>query len=246
MAYDINVLSTGSSGNSILIDNEIMIDIGLGYRTLKKEVHRASAIFVTHEHGDHLNMSALKGIINNRPAIVSRGLYLNESTKKKAQSKAANLASEIESTRRITSDDNWSTVVHGRNGKTYTVESYPLAHDVENQGFIITNDEGETLIHATDTQTMKHAPNRIYDYLLIEGNWDEDKFIDAVMSDDPNERFRATHNLRHLSVQSMESFVRKHSHENSVALQLHQSMEMGSKSLLSMDQFSETRLKHDL
>ena len=93
---------------------------------------------------------------------------------------------------------------------------------------------------------MKYAPNRVYDYLLIEGNWDEDKFMDAIQSDDPSERFRATHNLRHLSVQSMESFVRKHSHENSVALQLHESMEMGSKSLITMNNFTESHLKNDL
>ena len=54
MSYDINVLGTGSSGNAILIDDEILIDIGLGYRTIKDALHRASAIFVTHEHGDHL------------------------------------------------------------------------------------------------------------------------------------------------------------------------------------------------
>lgn len=246
MPYDINVLGTGSSGNAILIDDEILIDIGLGYRTIKDALHRASAIFVTHEHGDHLNMSALKGLIKNRPAIVSRGLYLNEGTRHKAIEKAPALAREIESTKRIKTGDGWSATVKGRSGHTYEVESYKLAHDVENQGFIITKDESDTLIHATDTQTMKYAPNRVYDYLLIEGNWDEDKFMDAIQSDDPSERFRATHNLRHLSVQSMESFVRKHSHENSVALQLHESMEMGSKSLITMNNFTESHLKNDL
>lgn len=233
MAFDINVLGTGSSGNSILIDDTILIDIGLGYRTIKDALHAAQAIFVTHRHGDHLNMSALNGLIKNRPVIVSHAMYMNADTKRHAELKVSPKNAPIVSKVKVMHGDGWTTTVKSKTGHTYTVETYPLDHDVENQGFVITNEFGEKLIHATDTTTMKYAPQGIYDYLLIEGNWDEDKFDDIFDSGDYNLMTRALYNMRHLSVQDMEAFVRAHSHENSMILQLHESMELGSKSLMN-------------
>ena len=35
MSFDINIIGTGSSGNCIVINDELVIDIGLSYSALK-------------------------------------------------------------------------------------------------------------------------------------------------------------------------------------------------------------------
>ena len=112
------------------------------------------------------------------------------------------------------------------NGNKYEVETYPLYHDVENQGFIFTKN-GKTLIHATDTATMKDAPKRKYDVILVEGNYDESKVIENLQSDVYELRRRASRNLRHLSIQAHENFVKAHSHEDTIAIMLHESYDYG-------------------
>ncbi len=77
---------------------------------------------------------------------------------------------------------------------------------------------------------MISAPHRKYDYLVVEGNYDEDKVVEASLSDDELTASRAQRNLRHLSVQSFENFVRAHSKENSVIYQLHESDTFGVSS----------------
>ena len=110
------------------------------------------------------------------------------------------------------------------------LETFKLYHDVPNQGFVITNEDGETLLFATDTNSMISAPRRKYDYLVVEGNYDEDKVVEASLSDDDITAMRAQRNLRHLSVQSFENFVRAHSKEDSVIYQLHESDTFGVSS----------------
>lgn len=237
MAYKIDVLGTGSSGNCILIDDEIIIDVGLGYRTLKDALHTCSAIFITHRHGDHLNPSALKQLLKKRPAIVQKRLFVNQSCLEHLHNRAPEVAKAIDPANVINGDHQHISVT-GRNGVTYNVETYPLVHDVENQGFVIVNDNNERLIHATDTETMRYAPGGIYDYLLVEGNWDEEQYAERIASGDRDEVFRALRNIRHLSVQEFEKFVRLHSHDESIILQLHQSMELGSKSLIGRKDLS--------
>lgn len=234
MGFDVNVLGTGSSGNSIMIDDSIMIDAGLGYRTLKDYGARADAIMISHQHGDHINMSFVRRMIDSRPVFMRNKFFINESTRQHIRNKlSAEYSSAVD---RITPiNDESSFDVTAKSGQTYHVETYRLSHDVENQGFVITNGDGEKLIHATDTETMRFAPRDKYDTLLVEGNWDEDKFIEMVESEDRNENMRALRNLRHLSVQSFETFVRNNSHSESHILQLHASMELGSTSLIGSD-----------
>ena len=110
---------------------------------------------------------------------------------------------------------------------TYRVETYPLYHDVENQGFVFTKNGQSTLIHATDTSTMKDAPQIQYDIILVEGNYDESKLIEYLQSEDRNTRYRAARNLRHLSIQAHENFVKSHSHPETQSLMLHESYDFG-------------------
>lgn len=228
MAFKINIINTGSNGNAILIDDAIMIDCGLPFKTLKEyNILDLDVLFITHRHGDHLNMSVLRNIDKLRPwNKLSSMIYTNKdvaekiNTDKKLQDKVKNI------------------IAHGdifeitANNKIYKVEVFKCAHDVENTGFVFTNEENETLIFATDTSTMKYAPNMLYDYIVVEGNYDEVKLKTDQLSDNYEVRRRAFRNLRHLSIQQFEDFVTNYSKPDSEVWQLHESNEYGAISRL--------------
>ena len=155
-------------------------------------------------------------------SIIRFGLHVNSDCYEMIERKAPEIAEMIES-ERLTSHSSLNLKI---DGVEYQIETYPLYHDVENQGFVITKD-GKTLIHATDTSTMKDAPNKQFDVILVEGNYDESKLIEYLKSDDREVRYRAARNLRHLSIQAHENFVKSHSHPETVSLMLHESYDFG-------------------
>lgn len=176
MSFDINIIGTGSSGNCIVINDELVIDIGLSYSTLKGVLDNpnTAAIFVTHRHIDHLQPSNINQLRINRPWAIKYKLYTN-----------ANVLEKIRETKTLTNfnvgnpgkqiiDEHSHFEIKTKN-HTYDIRTFKLVHDVPNQGFVIKNELGESLIYATDTETMEYAPNEKFDYILVEGNYDEDK-----------------------------------------------------------------------
>lgn len=81
----VTVLASGSKGNCTLIEtehNKILIDVGLNYKTLKSrlyeldiEIDDIDAVFITHEHTDHIK--GLEVLINrhNIYIVLSNGTY---------------------------------------------------------------------------------------------------------------------------------------------------------------------------
>lgn len=221
--FKVEILGTGSTGNAVLIDDKIMIDCGLGVNKLLPYLQDVRHLFITHRHSDHLNISVLKNIAKKvSESIIRFGLHVNSDCYEMIERKAPEIAEMIES-ERLTSHSSLNLKI---DGVEYQIETYPLYHDVENQGFVITKD-GKTLIHATDTSTMKDAPNKQFDVILVEGNYDESKLIEYLKSDDREVRYRAARNLRHLSIQAHENFVKSHSHPETVSLMLHESYDFG-------------------
>lgn len=221
--FKVEILGTGSTGNAVLIDDTIMIDCGLGVNKLLPYLQNVRHLFITHRHSDHLNISVLKNIAKKvSESIIRFGLHVNSDCYEMIERKAPEIAEMIES-ERLTSHSLLDLKI---DGVEYKIETYPLYHDVENQGFVITKN-GKTLIHATDTSTMKDAPNQQFDVILVEGNYDESKLIEYLKSDDREVRYRAARNLRHLSIQAHENFVKSHSHRDTISLMLHESYDFG-------------------
>ena len=222
--FKVEILGTGSTGNAVLIDDKILIDCGLGVKKLMPYLSNVRHLFITHRHSDHLNISVLKNITKSlSQSIIRYGLHVNTDCYNMIRDKAPDLAEIIE-TDRLTGSSDFEIKM---GDDIYRVETYPLYHDVENQGFVFTKNGQSTLIHATDTSTMKDAPQRQYDVILVEGNYDESKLIEYLQSEDRNTRYRAARNLRHLSIQAHENFVKSHSHPETQSLMLHESYDFG-------------------
>ena len=221
--FKVEILGTGSTGNAVMIDDSIMIDCGMGVKKLAPYLDKVQHLFITHRHGDHLNVAVLNNIAKKvSTSIIKYGLHVNSDCFDIIAARSPMVADLIE-TERLTGND---VIEFTINGVDYKVETYPLYHDVENQGFIFTKN-GKTLIHATDTATMKSAPQREYDVILVEGNYDESKLVEYLQSEDRQTRYRAARNLRHLSIQAHENFVKGHSHPDTQVLMLHESYDFG-------------------
>jgi phosphoribosyl 1,2-cyclic phosphodiesterase len=177
MAFDVNIVHTGSKGNCVIIDKKIMIDVGRSYRELEPLLSDMEVIFVTHRHGDHLNPAVINQMTKKMPWKVNGNLYMNKDVLEKVKSHK-NLTNLIfPSDHIIDSNTTLNLVI---DNKKYSFCTFNLYHDVPNQGFVITNELGEKLIYATDTSSLQDAPNEKYDYILIEGNYDEDKLADDM------------------------------------------------------------------
>lgn len=229
--FDVEIISTGSGGNLNLIDGVIAIDIGLPIKSAADKLGSVEHILVSHRHKDHVNPAVVRWLMLNRPTVLRYGLHMNESCWSMIERTGKWGATGAGMRKTDLIDDDTHMVLRTSKGD-YTVDTYPLVHDVPIQGFVVTNPQGETLIHATDTSTMKYAPKGPFDYLMIEGNWDEDRLLDAMelaLDDDDDEYGveRAVQNFRHLSVQACAHFITKNSRPGSRAWQLHESDAFG-------------------
>lgn len=211
----VDVVSTGSHGNMNVIDGRIVIDFGVKRDILREVLPSVDAILVSHQHGDHISIPCLRMIRRERPALLEC-VYVNASTHEMISRIDDDLGKRIT---HIIDGKSFFTIV--TRSHSYTVQTFPLFHDVENQGFILVRDDGESLVHATDTSSMVNCPSARFDNILVEGNWDEDRLFEQLLSDDATSAFRASRNLRHLSIQSLMQFVQTHSKPTSRVYQLH-------------------------
>lgn len=50
-----NIISTGSKGNAVVINDRILIDIGVPFKALEPVKKDLRLVLLTHQHSDHFN-----------------------------------------------------------------------------------------------------------------------------------------------------------------------------------------------
>ncbi len=173
----LNFISFGSSssGNCYFFyndDDNLMIDIGVGIRTLKKsfgnyglKLSQVQNILVTHDHADHIksvgSISKDLDLPVYTTTIVHQGIDRNHYVKSKVPA------------------HNKHIVENGVEQKVgnFSVTPFHVPHDsMDCVGYIIVY-KGMTIVLATDvgsvTEEIKKAVG-MADYLIIEANHDED------------------------------------------------------------------------
>ena len=72
-----NIISTGSKGNAVVINDVILIDCGVSFRALKDVYKNIKIVLLTHIHSDHFNRRTIKALANNRPTLrFAAGVHL--------------------------------------------------------------------------------------------------------------------------------------------------------------------------
>lgn len=159
MEYEI--LQTGSSGNGTIINGHVLIDCGISFKKVQPYIRGLDLVLLTHIHGDHFRASTVKELHRQRPTL-RFGCF--------AWMAGALRAAKIDE-RCIDIYDAGYDYIY-RFSRTYTVRGFPLVHNVENCGYIIT-EAGESVLYATDTGSMEHITARDLDLYLIEANHSE-------------------------------------------------------------------------
>ena len=155
MKYDI--IGSSSKGNSIIVEDILLLDCGVSYAKLKKYLSKIKLIFISHEHSDHLNKKTIKQIAYNYPTIK----FLTASVgvvKTLALLKI-----------------NYKNVFIPDWGKKYDlgllkVKLEELYHDTPNYA-LKWEINGKKGIYAVDTSSVEHIEAKNYDLYLIESNY---------------------------------------------------------------------------
>lgn len=151
------VLSSGSKGNCIIVNDYLMMDCGLTYSKVKDYLKDIKIIFVGHRHSDHLRKSTIKKIAFEKPNIkFIVGNFL-----------VADL---------ILLGVNKKNIITFDTGKWYDIGIFKvrmdyLFHDVPNNCLHVEFNNGEKLFYATDTSSIDHIKAEEYDLYLIEANY---------------------------------------------------------------------------
>jgi len=169
MSFKICNLSSGSGGNCTYIETEnsaILVDCGLGPRQLKwrlesREIRaeKIRAIFVTHEHLDHIGGAYKFAEKHKIPVCLTEGSW-RSATK----------------TRKGGAESTWIKPEEKISVDGLTITPFSVSHDThEPVAYRIESDRKSAII-LTDTGTTNQMDLQNFadlDFLLIEANYDE-------------------------------------------------------------------------
>lgn len=155
-----NIISTGSQGNAVVVNNHILIDCGVTFKALKDVYKDLQIVLLTHIHTDHFNGKTIKRLADERPTIrigCCEWLVndLVEAGVPKQQIDVLGIGKIYDY-------------------KAFKVSPIKLYHNVPNCGYRIFAN-GEKAIYATDTEHLQGITAKDYDLYMIEANYtDED------------------------------------------------------------------------
>ena len=152
-----NVISTGSSGNAVVINDQILIDCGVPYKRLEPVIKALRLVLLTHVHSDHFNPRTAAALHRERPAL--RFGCCGWMVKPLLEAGVNKRVIDVFDPHHI--------YAYGGIGE---IMPEPLAHNVPNCGYHIFTFSGERLFYATDTGTLDGIEAKGYDLYMIEAN----------------------------------------------------------------------------
>lgn len=204
-----NVISTGSKGNAVTINNFILIDCGVPFKSLRDVYTDIKIVLLTHIHSDHFKKPTIRRLAKERPTLrFACGEWLVRPL-----------------TECGVSASNIDILNHGNlydYGK-FKVSPVVLYHDVPNFGYRLFFRD-KKVFYATDTNTLDGITAKGYDLYLVEANYiDED--IQAKIKE-KQEKGQFSYELgvlnTHLSKKKCDEFIYSNIEQNGMYVYLHQ------------------------
>lgn len=153
-----NIISTGSKGNAVIINDIILIDCGVPFKKLEPHIKPLKLALLTHIHGDHFKPSTARALHRERPALRWGCCYwMVEPLLEAGIDKR--LIDVMELNKRYD---------YGR-ALGASVKPVPLVHDVPNCGYKLKANR-ERIFYATDTGTLDGISAKNYDLYMLEAN----------------------------------------------------------------------------
>lgn len=201
------VISSGSEGNAVIYDNQIMVDCGVSLKALEAVKRSLKIVLLTHKHSDHLKIRTLQRLQAERPTLrVACGDFLLD---------------ELPCIKNIDVLQVGKIYDYG----SFKVSPVKLYHDVPNFGWRIFLPNGQKIFHATDTVHLEGITAKGYDLYAIEHNYCEEYIQQAIEEARANGEYtHAYGNINtHLSIQQARAFIEANRKESSEVLELHKS-----------------------
>lgn len=208
---EVNVISTGSKGNAVLLDGRILIDCGVTYKTLEPYVKGLELVLLTHQHGDHAKKSCIHRLAKERPGLrFACGNWM-----------APLLIMEKVSPRKIDIIPENKWMEYPSNG--VKIMRNNTVHDVPNCCWHI-DINGEKAFYATDTGSLEGIEAKNYDLYLIEANRSREELNETIREKQKNDEFVYEYRVigTHLFEEQAREFLAENMGQNSQYLFLHQ------------------------
>lgn len=157
-----DIIATGSTGNAVVINGNILIDCGVPFKALEAAKQDLKLVLLTHAHGDHFRPRTVRALHKERPTLRwgccewMVGPLLEAGVDKRV----------IDVLEPDHPGDTSRAFIYNR---LAIVRPEPLVHDVPNCGWHISHG-AEHLFYATDTATLDGVEAPGYDLYLIEAN----------------------------------------------------------------------------
>lgn len=191
---NIIVLNSGSNGNAVYVESPssgaaVLLDCGISRKQieLRLKLHgrfldSVRAVFVTHEHADHVRGLPVTTKMYRMPTYLTEGTWRNMWKHRPHKGHRFIRLGE-----RVTVED-------------IVVETYVKHHDAADPVLFVVEIRGRRFLYATDLGEYNEeqaALLRGVDAALIESNYDEDMLTNGSYPPDLKQRIRAPHG--HLS-----------------------------------------------
>jgi len=163
---DFEIISTGSSGNCVVLNKIIAVDIGVPFKALKDFYKELQLVLLTHEHKDHIKHSTVKRLAQESPSLRwGCGRWL-----------VPHLVECGVPARQI---DIYIPNEYMRYHESLAVVMKPIPHNVPNAAWLIFG-EGESFMYATDCSDLSHITANGFDLYLIEANYTEADILERI------------------------------------------------------------------
>lgn len=205
---DYNIISTGSMGNAVVVNNIIMIDCGVSFKALKDCYKALKLVLLTHIHSDHFNTKTIRRLATERPTLrFGCGRWLVDALVKCGVNKA-NI--DILESRKM--------YVYG----SVSIIPEMLVHNVPNQGYKV-HFGAKRMFYATDTNNLDGISAYDYDLLLIEANYTEAEIKERIAEKKQNGEYayEIAVTKNHLSKERCDAWIAKNATSKTMYAYMH-------------------------
>lgn len=150
-----NIIATGSTGNAVIVNDEILIDAGVPFKDLRPFLKSIRIVLLTHQHGDHFKPGTIRALAYARPSLRFgccewMVLHLLD---------AGVSRENID----VYTPNSWTQY------DRFQLCPVELPHNVKNCGYKVWMNN-ESLFYATDAGTLDGIEAKGYDLYLVEAN----------------------------------------------------------------------------
>lgn len=205
-----NIISTGSKGNAVVLNDYILIDCGIPFKDLIDVYNDLKIVLLTHQHGDHFHKATIRRLAKERPTLRFACCewlvpFLVDCNVPKRNIDVLEIGKIYDY-------------------KAFKVSPIKLYHDVPNCGYRLFFGEKKA-IYATDTHTLEGISAKEYDLYLVEANYENEELQGRINAKLESGQYCYELNVanRHLSKEQTDEFLLENMgvHSNYVYLHGH-------------------------